>query len=620
MFKLFSKENLENLKCLLGDVFKKYKVRLIVVMVLIVVSSLTSIAASMFLKSLIDDYITPMLSQNVPDFTPLLKALVQMACIYLAGTLANFLYNQLMIEVTQKTIMNFRNRCFRHLQTLPISYFDKNSHGNIMSIFTNDIDTLNNFLSTGLTTIVSTLLTMIVILLAMIYTSPILSIITLIYLVVTFRVVGIVGKLSGKYYAEQQKTLGSTSGFIEEVIEGTKVIKVFNHEEKIAEEFDQLNEVLREHTTLANRYGILLFPITFNIANLQYVLIAILGALLALNGFGLSVGSLAAFLQLSKAFSGPFNQLSQQLAVVNQGLAGLERIFKLLREDSEIDEGKITLKTVCKVDGKIEECSDKTGSWAWKKEDGTLVPLMGDIRFYNVNFSYEKDHPILKDISLFAKPGQKLAFVGKTGAGKTTITNLINRFYEIDSGTITYDGIDIRDIKKDDLRKSLGIVLQDTHLFTGTIRENLRYGNPFATEEEIIKAAKDSHADYFIQLLPEGYDTVISGKDSTLSEGQKQLLSIARADVSDPPVMILDEATSSIDSRTEALVQQSMDNIMEGRTVFVIAHRLSTVRNSNAIIVLENGEIVERGDHDELMELKGVYYNLNNSDDEDSIG
>lgn len=612
---LISSENRETSKRLFSFIFKGTKLKFFFVMILVLISSFVGVASSLFIKVLIDDYIVVLLQQGTPDYAPLIGLLIKMGIIYAAGILSTLFYSRMMVDITEVTLRDLRNDLFAHLQKLPISYYDTHSHGDIMSHFTNDIQALESMIGQSLPGLVSSIMTIIAVVIAMIYSSFILTIVVFVSLFVLIAVMKRVSRKSSKYFLKQQQMIGKTNGYIEEMIDGQKVVKVFSHEKNAVEDFEKINDVLAENTMLANRYSLYLIPIVFNIGNLQYAFIAIIGGLLAIYGkFGITVGIIAAFLQLSKSFGGPMRNISQQMNQVIMALAGATRIFKLFDEEEEIDEGNIELVRMCRDDsGDIIECSERTDMWAWKdieNDKPIYKELKGDIRFNNVSFSYDGENDVLHDISLFAKPGQKLAFVGETGAGKTTITNLINRFYEIQSGTITYDGIDIKKIKKKDLRKSLGMVLQDTNLFTGTIRYNLSYGNPKAPMAKIIDGATKVQANHFIELLPEGYDTVISGTTADLSQGQSQLLSIGRTEIYDPPVLILDEATSSIDTRTEKLVQESMNEVMKGRTNFVIAHRLSTVRDADAIIVLSKGKIIERGSHDELLEQRGVYYKL----------
>lgn len=595
---------------------KEYRVSFIVVAVSIILSAVTGVIGSMFLQVVIDDYITPMLTQSVPDFSGLLGAIITMAGIYLIGVIATFAYNRIMIMISESTIMTIRDDMFEHMQTLPIKYFDTHEYGDTMSRFSNDTDTLRQMISQSIPQFMSSVITIVAVLAAMLMTSWALTLLTLAFVVLMIFITGKIGGKSGNYFAKQQKDLGNVNGYIEEMVNGQKVVKVFCHEEKSKQEFDELNEKLCESATAANTFANILMPIMGNLGNLLYVVIAIAGGALALWGFGgLTLGGIAAFLQLSRSFTNPITQVAQQINMVVMALAGAERIFELMDEPSEEDHGYVTLVNArYDKNGELCEADGHTGIWAWKHphEDGsvTYTRLQGKVEFFDVDFSYDGKKTVLHNVTLDAEPGEKIAFVGSTGAGKTTITNLINRFYDIADGKIRYDDININKIKKSDLRRSLGIVLQDTNLFTGTIRENIRYGNLSATDEEVYAAAKLANADTFINQLPDGYDTVISGDGSSLSQGQCQLLAIARAAVADPPVMILDEATSSIDTRTESIVQSGMDALMSGRTVFVIAHRLSTVRNSDVIMVLELGRIIERGSHDQLIAEKGKYYSL----------
>lgn len=595
---------------------KQYRVSFIIVAVSIILSAVTGVIGSMFLQVVIDDYITPMLTQAVPDFSGLLGAIITMAGIYLIGVIATFVYNRIMIMISESTIMTIRDDMFEHMQTLPIKYFDTHEYGDTMSRFSNDTDTLRQMISQSIPQFMSSVITIVAVLAAMIVTSWALTLLTLAFVVLMILITGKIGGKSGSYFAKQQKDLGNVNGYIEEMVNGQKVVKVFCHEEKSKQEFDELNEKLCESATSANTFANILMPIMGNLGNLLYVVIAIAGGALALWGFGgLTLGGIAAFLQLSRSFTNPITQVAQQINMVVMALAGAERIFELMDEPSEEDHGYVTLVNArYDKNGELCEADGHTGIWAWKHphEDGsvTYTRLQGKVEFFDVDFGYDEKKTVLHNVTLEAKPGQKLAFVGSTGAGKTTITNLINRFYDIADGKIRYDDININKIKKSDLRRSLGMVLQDTNLFTGTIRENIRYGNLNATDEEVYAAAKLANADTFINQLPDGYDTVISGDGGSLSQGQCQLIAIARAAVADPPVMILDEATSSIDTRTESIVQSGMDALMSGRTVFVIAHRLSTVRNSDVIMVLELGRIIERGSHQQLIAEKGKYYSL----------
>ncbi len=602
------------LKRLLGFIFENYKLHCIVTVIFIMLSSLASVAGSLFIETLIDDYITPMIGQEAPDFMPLISALAMMAGIYLVGVLSTLIYNRILIEVSQGTLRKTRDMLFEHMEKLPISYFDTHAHGDIMSIYTNDTDTLRQLISQSLPSLISSVLTIIGVLISMISISIPLTIVVLLMVAVIRKVSAYIIKNSSVYFVEQQRNIGKVNAYIEEMMQGQKVIKVFTHEEKAIAEFTDINNELFDSAYNANKYANIMMPVMGNLGYVNYVVCAIIGGLLSIYTHSITVGGLGAFLQLNRSFSMPINQISQQVNSVVMALAGAERIFRLLDEKVEVDEGKVTLVNALEKDGEIMESKNRTGMWAWRHphEDGSVsyVKLRGDVRFHDVDFGYVDDHIVLHDINLFAKPGQKIAFVGATGAGKTTITNLINRFYDIQKGSITYDGIDIKLIKKDDLRRSLGMVLQDTHLFIGTVMDNIRFGNLDATDEEVVAAAKLANADDFINHLPEGYNTLLTGDGASLSQGQRQLLSIARAALANPPVLILDEATSSIDTHTEAIVQAGMDELMKGRTVFVIAHRLSTIQNSKAIMVLDHGRIIERGDHDSLLAEKGVYYQL----------
>ena len=593
-----------------------YKLRFAAVLICIVVNALAMVSCSLYLQTLIDSYITPLLQAVTPDFAPLFRSILIMGCIYAVGILACLFYNRTMVSIAQGTLKRIRDEMFEHMQTLPIRYFDTHTHGDIMSHYTNDTDTLRQMLAQSIPQMFSSLITIISVFFAMLFTSWQLTIFVLCFVFIMLQVTGRVAGKSGYYFIRQQKALGDVNGYIEEMINGQKVIKVFCHEEKAKEIFDQKNEELCKDASAANSFANILMPIMGNLGNLQYVLLATIGGTMALGGVGgMTVGTIASFLQLSRSFMNPISQISNQLNMVVMALAGAERIFKLMDEEPEVDEGYVTLVNA-KYDenGELTESKERTGLWAWKHPhgDGTLTytKMRGEVRFYDVDFGYNEEKIVLHNISLYAEPGQKVAFVGSTGAGKTTITNLINRFYDLADGKIRYDDININKIKKADLRRSLGVVLQETNLFTGTIMENIRYGKLDATDEEVYAAAKLANADDFIRLLPNGYDTVITGNGGSLSQGQRQLIAIARAAVADPPVMILDEATSSIDTRTEAIVQRGMDALMKGRTVFVIAHRLSTVRNSDVIMVLEQGRIIERGSHDKLIAEKGKYYQL----------
>ena len=602
-------------KRIIGYITKNYKKQLFFVIMCILVSSVSGVIGSLFLQTVIDDYITPLLNVTNPVFTGLLKAIGVMAVIYIIGALAGYLYNRIMAVISQSVLKDIRDEMFAKMQTFPISYFDTNTHGDIMSHYTNDTDTLRQMISQSLPSLISSLITIVAVVFAMLSISVLLTFFIIIFVFFMLYVTKKIAGKSGKYFINQQQSLGKVNGFVEEMINGQKVIKVFTHEEKAKEDFDKLNEELCVNMTKANKYANNLMPILNNLGELEYVLVAIIGGILSINGIGsLTIGAIASFLQLTKSFNQPIKQISQQINSVIMAMAGAKRIFELLDTKPEEDNGYVTLVNAKKEDGKIVETEEETGMWAWKHphHDGTITyeELKGHIELNHVDFSYSPDKQVLFDVSLYAKPGQKIAFVGATGAGKTTITNLINRFYDIEDGKIRYDGININKIKKPDLRRSLGIVLQDTNLFTGTIKENIKYGKLNATDEEVINAAKLANAHNFIEMLPDGYDTMLTSNGANLSQGQRQLIAIARAAVHNPPVMILDEATSSIDTRTEKIVQDGMDKLMEGRTVLVIAHRLSTVRNSKAIMVLDHGRIIERGDHDALIAQKGQYYQL----------
>ena len=594
----------------------QYKLRFCLVLLCIILSALTSVASSLYLKTLIDDYITPLLVEASPVFSALLRSLIVMGCIYLCGVTATLLYNRLMVAIAQGILKNIRDEMFAHMQTLPIRYFDTHTHGDIMSHYTNDTDTLRQMISQSIPQIFSSVITILAVFCAMVATSWQMTLFVLLFVALMLNVTRKIAGKSGYFFVRQQQALGNLNGYIEEMINGQKVIKVFCHEEKAIEQFDEKNEKLCHDASEANTFANILMPIMGNLGNLQYVLLAIVGGTMAVAGVGgLTLGAIASFLQLSKSFMNPISQVSNQLNMVIMALAGAERIFKMMDEEPEVDEGYVTLVNAKHDEnGQLTQTKERTGLWAWKHPHGdgstTYTELKGEVRFFDVDFGYNPDKIVLHDITLYAEPGQKVAFVGATGAGKTTITNLINRFYDLADGKIRYDGININKIRKTDLRRSLGVVLQDVNLFTGTVMENLRYGRLDASDEECIAAAKLANADSFIRMLPDGYDTMLSGDGSGLSQGQRQLLSIARAAVADPPVMILDEATSSIDTRTEAIVQRGMDALMHGRTVFVIAHRLSTVQNSDVIMVLELGRIIERGDHQKLIAEKGKYYQL----------
>lgn len=603
------------IKRILDYVTKKHKKQFIIVFICIIFSSIATVAGSLFLQTLIDDYITPLLGEENPVYTGLLGAIGVMICIYLVGLITTYVYNRLMAIVSQGVLKDIRDDMFDKMEALPIRYFDTHTHGDIMSHYTNDTDTLRQMISQSLPSCISSIISIVAILCALIYLNPILTIFVVIFSFLTVFVTKKIASKSAKNFIGQQASLGKVNGYIEEMLNGQKVIKVFTHEEKAKEEFDKLNDKLNEDMYKAHKYSNIMMPIANNLGNLQYVLIAIVGTILALNGhLALTVGTLVSFLQLTRNLTQPVNQVMNQMNSIIMALAGAGRIFEMMDEEPEQDNGYVTLVNVKKEGDKLIEVKERTGMWAWKHphHDGTLdyVELKGHIELEHVDFGYTPDKMVLHDISLYAKPGQKIAFVGATGAGKTTITNLINRFYDVEDGKIRYDGININKIKKADLRRSLGMVLQDTNLFTGTIKENIKYASDHATDEQVIEAAKLANAHDFIERLPNGYNTKLTGNGSELSQGQRQLLSIARVALNNPPVMILDEATSSIDTRTEKIVQDGMDKLMEGRTVFVIAHRLSTVRNSKAIMVMDHGRIIERGEHDDLIALKGQYYQL----------
>lgn len=601
---------------LMGFIFKKYLPACIIVVICIFVSVLANVQGTMFTKNLIDDYIVPLLKTGNPDYGPLLAAMGRVAVFYGIGVISTFAYSKIMIYVSQGTIKNLRVELFSHMQDLPIRYFDSHAHGDIMSIYTNDIDTLRQLISQSLPQILNSAITVVSVFVSMVILNIPLTILTIVMVIVTTVVTKKFAGFSSRYFLAQQRDLGKVNGFIEEMLNGQKVVKVFTHEQENIEAFDKINDELFESAYNANMYSNMLGPVNAQIGNLSYVLCALAGGVMALSGFGgLTLGKLASFLTFNKSFNMPISQVSQQFNSIIMALAGCDRIFSLLDETPETDEGYVTLVNAKEENGKLTETHERTGLWAWKhthQADGSVdyKKLEGDVVFNDVDFGYVPEKIVLHDVDLFATPGQKIAFVGTTGAGKTTITNLINRFYDIADGKIRYDGININKIKKADLRHSLGIVLQDTHLFTATVMENIRYGKLDATDDEVYAAARLANADTFIRQLPDGYNTVLTGDGANLSQGQRQLLAIARAAIADPPVLILDEATSSIDTRTERIVQDGMDKLMHGRTTFVIAHRLSTVRNSDCIMVLEQGRIIERGSHDELISKKGKYYQL----------
>ncbi len=613
---------------IIGQILKfmsrRYLPHLIIVLICIVASVFANVQGTWFMKSLIDDYIMPMIKFGSNDFSPLLGAMGRVAVFYGIGIVCTLAQAEIMVFVTQGVLRDLRVEMFNHMQTLPIKYFDRTSHGDIMSMYTNDIDTLRQMVSQALPQIINSVITVVSVLVAMVSLSAPLTILTIVMVVVMMMVSKQLTSLSGKYFLAQQQDIGKVNGYIEEMMEGQKVVKVFCHEEQAINEFDEINNKLFESANNANKFANVMAPCNAQLGNLSYVFCACLGAVIAINGFlgfGLTPGALVSFLTYNKQFAQPINQVTMQMNSIVMALAGADRIFKLLAEKPEVDEGYVTLVRCKKEDGQIIECKERTGMWAWKhyhkdSDTTTYTEMKGEIVFDGVDFGYTDEKIVLHDVKLYADPGQKLAFVGSTGAGKTTITNLINRFYDIQDGKIRYDGININKIKKADLRRSLGIVLQDTHLFTGTVMDNIRYGNLEATDEEVIAAAKLANADSFIRRLPDGYHTMLTGDGGNLSQGQRQLLAIARAAVANPPALILDEATSSIDTRTERIVQEGMDALMKGRTTFVIAHRLSTIKNSDCIMVLEQGIIIERGNHDQLMEEKGTYYKLQTGSNE----
>ncbi|PJI08679.1 MULTISPECIES: ABC transporter ATP-binding protein [Clostridium] len=612
-----SKNSLKTLKRLLAYIIKEYKFLFFIVFITIIISSLANVIGTLFIKTLIDTYITPLLGKSHPDFGPLLKMILTMALIYYVGVLATYAYSRMMITISQGSLKKIRDNMFSHMESLPIKFFDTHAHGDLMSLYTNDTDTLRQMISQSIPQLMSSIITVVGVFISMIFLSLPLTVIEVLIIILIVYVTKFVGGQSGKYFGLQQKDLGMVNGYIEEMMEGQKVVKVFCHEDEAKANFDKLNDMLFASADNANKYANVLMPIMGNIGYINYVAVAVGGSILAIGSFaGFTLGALASFLQLTRIFSQTINQMSQQLNFVIMALAGAERIFTLADEKAEMDEGYVTLVNARENEkGELVEADEHTGLWAWKhphQEEGTVTytKLCGEVVFNDVDFGYNDKKVILHNIKLYAKPGQKVAFVGATGAGKTTITNLINRFYDIQDGKIRYDGININKIKKDDLRRSLGIVLQDPHLFTGTIADNIRYGKLNATEDEVVAAAKLANAHGFIKHLPDGYNTIITGDGGNLSQGQRQLLTIARAAIADPPVLILDEATSSIDTRTEKIVQEGMDRLMKGRTVFVIAHRLSTVKNSDVIMVLEQGRIIERGSHDDLIKQKGKYYQL----------
>jgi len=606
---------LKTLKRLFAYMFRQNKFLLVLVLLLIFLSTFANVRGSLFLQVVIDDYITPLLGQSNPNFSGLLKAITTMALIYVVGIISNLCSNLIMVRISEGTQKTIRNEMFTHLETLPIGYFDSNSDGDIMSHFTNDTDTLRQMISQSIPNLVMAVVSFVSVFIAMFTISVPLTLVVIVSVSIMIVTIRMIAGRSSRYFGKQQRDLGSVNGYIEEIMHGQKVVKIFNHEPQTIKQFKAINEELRQSATKANKYANSLMPIMMNLLNIQYVLLAVVGGIFSVYGVsGLTIGMIASFLQLSRSLNMPISQVSQQINFVIMALAGADRIFSLIDEKPEVDDGYVTLVNVTREAGGLVESEARTGIWAWKHPhaDGTVTytELTGDVRFEDVSFGYTEKNRVLKDINLYAEPGQKVAFVGATGAGKTTITNLINRFYDIQEGKIRYDGINVKKIKKSSLRRSLGIVLQDTHLFTGTIRENIRYGKLDASDSDVINAAQLANAEDFINNLPNKYDTVITGDGEGLSQGQRQLLSIARAAIADPPVMILDEATSSIDTRTEKHVQAGMDRLMKGRTVFVIAHRLSTIQNSDAIMVMDHGRIIERGSHEDLLEEKGIYHQL----------
>lgn len=612
-----TRETLKTAKRLLGYVTGVFRVQFIIVVICILMCSVASISVSLSMRFLLDDYIIPLIGNTDPNFSEMYRALTVLGIIFAFGVIASFIYNRLMVNIGQGVLKKVRDEMFEHMQYLPIRYFDQHTHGEIMSRYTNDTDTLRQMINQALPQVLMSCFTITVTFISMVVLSPLLTVLAVLMIILMVFVTKKVGNNSGKYFLKQQMSLAAVTGFVEERMNGQRVIKIFNHEKVSEEEFDKFNEELFESSANANKFANMMGPIIGNLGNLQFVLTAVFGGFLSIIGVGgITLGVMASYLQFTRSFTQPFMQIAQQFNAVIMALAGAERIFAMMDEKPEVDEGYVKLVNAQKdADGNIIECKERTGMWAWKhphQADGTVTytELKGDVRFFDMTFGYTDKKMVLHNITLYAKPGQKLAFVGSTGAGKTTITNLINRFYDVQDGKIRYDGININKIKKADLRRSLGIVLQDTHLFTGTIMENIRYGKLDATDEEVYAAAKLAYADQFIRRLPKGYDTMLTSDGEELSQGQRQLLAIARAAVANPPVLILDEATSSIDTRTESIVQKGMDNLMKGRTVFVIAHRLSTIRNSDAIIVLEHGRIIERGDHEDLIKQHGTYYQL----------